>query len=178
MYYPAAPTVRDMVSVSGPHAAFPFYWVAKASSSATYESANRAVYLPVVIPATCVVRRVWWVNGSTVSASYNIDCGVYADGGHKPGRLLVSAGSTAQGTATQVQFADVADTTLAPGLYWVGIVASSTSATLFRYLATSGMGETVRFQEASALPLPATATPAESSSTNLYLCGFATTASP
>ena len=78
-----------------------------------------------------------------------------------------------------MQFTDVTDTVLAPGLYWLGFTASSTSATFFRTalvgISTDASG---RFEEASALPLPASATPVESSGTNIYLCGFATTASP
>jgi hypothetical protein len=166
---------------------FTFGWSAAASEavqtnvpgSSGYEGANKAIYYPILVPTTCVIRRVWWANGDTVSASYNIDVGVYATSGYAPGARLVSSGSTAQGTASQVQFVDVTDTVLSPGQYWLAVTCSSVSATLFR---ASGYGAAVdaalRFQEASALPLPATATPVESDSINHYLFGFATTASP
>lgn len=148
-------------------------------ASGTFEAADRAVYYPLRVPTTCVVRRVWWANGGTVNASYLIDCGIYADAGFKPGALLVSAGSTAQGTATQVQFVDVTDTTLAPGLYWIALASSSTSATIFRSNdMQASQNAAARFQEASARPLPATATPVETTNSQVYLCGFATTASP
>lgn len=149
-------------------------------SSAVFESANRAVYIPLRITAVCVVRRLWWANGSTVSASYNVDVGIYADAGYKPGAKLIATGSTAQGTATEVQFVDVTDTTLAPGRYWLAIACSSASATFLRATvgASGYMDAAWRFEEASALPLPATATPVEASSANIYLFGFATTASP
>jgi hypothetical protein len=115
-----------------------------------------------------------------VSASYNIDCGIYADAGRKPGARLVSTGSTAQGTASQVQFVDVTDTTLAPGLYWLALACSSSSATFFRTSLGAAANALHMFQQTSALALPATATPAEggSSMIHIYLCGFATTASP
>lgn len=150
-------------------------------ASATFELANRAAYIPLIVPATCVIRRLWWANGATVSASYNVDCGVYRDAGHKPGAKLISTGSTAQGTASQIQFVDVTDTVLAPGLYWIAMVCSSASATFFRSSALINFDATARFMETSALPLPATATPVAAAATganNLYLCGFATTASP
>jgi hypothetical protein len=149
-------------------------------SSGQWEAADRCVYLPILVQSTCVARRLWWANGATVSASYNIDCGIYRDAGHKPGTLLVSAGSTAQGTASTVQFADVTDTLLAPGRYWLGMGSSSASATFFRtvMVGSTAIDAAVRLQEASAVPLPATATPVESTSANLYLFGFATTASP
>jgi hypothetical protein len=142
--------------------------------SATFESANRALYFPISVPTVCVAKRMWWAN---VSASYNVDAGIYRDNGYKPGARLASTGSTAQGTATEVQFADITDTVLTPGPYWLAFTCSSTSATFLR---SSPNFSTVadafyRFEEASALPLPATATPAESSGTNIYLFGFSTT---
>lgn len=147
-------------------------------ASATFESANRAVYVPVLILAQVVVRRMWWANGATVSASYNIDAGIYADAGYKPGAKLVSSGSTAQGTASQVQFVDVTDATLAPGRYWLAMACSSSSATFMRAILNAAFDASLRFEEAEALPLPSTATVSESSSTNNYVFGFATTASP
>ena len=149
-------------------------------ASAVWMTANTAVYVPIVVPVTCVIRRLWWANGATVNASYNLDCGVYADAGYKPGVKLIATGSTAQGTASEVQFVDVTDTTLAPGRYWLALSCSSVSATVFRGNVGVGRDATLYFTEASALPLPATATPAEpSASATVYpLCGFATTASP
>lgn len=158
------------------------YGFSSAPSSGTWEAgggANRAVYVPIVIPSVCVVRRVWWVNGSSVSATYNIDVGVYADAGGIPGAKLVSSGSTAQGTASNVQFADVTDTTLSPNLYWLAIACSSASATFFRNNSSAAWNASVRFMQETAFALPATATPVESDATlTFYLCGFATTSSP
>jgi hypothetical protein len=164
-----------VASVASPYALWPSI---SSPSSAAFESANRAVYAPIRVPGPCVVRRLWWANGATVSASYNVDCGIYADSDGKPGAKLVSSGSTAQGTASQVQFVDVTDTTLAPGIYWLALTCSSLSATFFRTIVAANWDASARLEEASALPLPASATPAESSGTNLYYCGFATTASP
>jgi len=151
-----------------------------APSGAAWYSANGAIYMPILVPATCVARRLWWVNSSTVSASYNLDCGIYADAGGKPGVKLVSTGSTAQGTASEVQFADITDTTLTPGVHWLALSCSSTSATLFRWSpADASRNAALKFEEASAVPLPATATPAESGTSTAYpIFGFATTASP
>lgn len=169
--------VLTMVSTIGDYAPFARFAVT-APSSATFETANRAVYYPLLIPTVCTARRVWWANGSTVSASYNVDCGIYADAGRKPGAKLVSSGSTAQGTASQVQFVDVTDTVLAPGLYWVALACSSASATFFTRSGSTGYDAIIRFQEATAIPLPSTATPVEASASSVYVFGFATTASP
>jgi hypothetical protein len=146
-------------------------------ASGAFESANRAIYMPVLVPVACAAQRLWWANGSAVSAAYNVDCGIYADAGFKPGARLVSTGSTAQGTANQVQFVDITDLHLVPGLYWIALACSSVSASFFR-LSYPQVAKGMRLQQASALPLPATATPADGTDGGLYVFGFATTASP
>jgi hypothetical protein len=153
-----------------------------APTSNAYESAARAVYMPIILPTPCVVRRVWWSNGATTSGGATIEVGIYADSGsYSPGAKIAS-GSATQGTASQVQFVDVTDVALPPGLFWIAIVSSSaTSTTLFRAQTIGGLASgdaLARFEEESASPLPATATPVEATVGNIYLCGFSTTASP
>jgi len=147
-------------------------------ASAGFESSNRAAYFPILLPTTCVARRMWWANGATVNATYHIDVGIYADAGYKPGARLVSTGQTDQGTASELQFVDITDLTLAPSLYWLAISSTSSSATIYRSSAVVGLYRALRMQEAAANPLPATATPVQATSGNNYLFGFATTASP
>jgi len=153
---------------------------ANAPASTAWENANRGTWVPLMVPAVCVARRLWWANGVTVSASYNIEVGLYLDGGHKPGTKLITSGSVAQGTASQVQFCDITDTTLTPGLYWIYVSCSSTSATLFRSLSAATQEDLLRFEQESVGPgsAPSTATPVEASYNAVWLCGFATTASP
>lgn len=152
--------------------------VGSAAASAAWEANNTGIYVPVSVPSVCVARRMWWCNGATVNAANNIEAGIYRDGGFKPGAKLITTGSVAQGTLNQLQFADITDTTLTPGLYWLFMSCSTTSATFFRGSLNSGNWEELfRFQQASIGPgsSPSTATPAESSSTNLYIFGFSTT---
>lgn len=159
-------------------------WVAEelsgaAPASAAFEVANRAIYVPIILPSSCVVKRVWWANGATVAGGATVECGIYSDSGsYSPGTKLVS-GSATQGTASEVQFVDVTDTALAPGLYWIALAASSSTNTTFFLSTVSAVVDAVaRFNQGSAVPLPATATPVEPEVQNLYLCGFSTTASP
>jgi hypothetical protein len=140
----------------------------------TYEAADRGIYYPLYVPTTCVARRMWWVNGGT--ATGNIEAGIYLDAGYKPGVKLVTTGTIGQSGTSAVQFADITDTTLSPGLHWLYISGSSTSSTLLR-CNTEAWDEIVRFQQASIGPgsAPSTATPVESTSTQVYLFGFSTT---
>ena len=185
-YSPPTVSVQPMISafLRGVGTGIDESVAGSAPGSGSFEFANRAVYYPVVVPGTCAIRRVWWANGSSVSASYNVDVGVYADtGAFRPGARLVSSGSTAQGTASQIQFVDVTDTSLGPGRYWIAIACSSTSSTFFRSNLTSGVyGSVLRLRENGALPLPSTATPdaltVDDLEQQIYLFGFATTASP
>lgn len=147
-------------------------------ASGTWYSANKGVWEPIYVPSVTVAKRMWWFNGTTVNASYNVEAGIYRDGGNKPGAKLITTGSTAQGTASTVQFADITDTTLTPGLYWLFMSCSSTSATFQR----SNAGDTDEwdlfvFEQASIGPgsAPATATPAQYAGTVIYLFGFSTT---
>jgi hypothetical protein len=149
-------------------------------ASGTVSAATTAFYYPIRVPATAVVRRLWWANGSSTTG--NIAAAVYAstpDG--VPGTKLVETASTAQGTANEVQFVDVTDIVLPPGVYWIALAASSTSSTIVRANVS-----TVRWDALAQLSqgsitlgaLPATATPAANVSGHVYLFGFATTASP
>ena len=177
-YYPGTDPVLRMIGTYTPgvsRAAIAGLY--SSPSSAAWESAARAVYYCLRVPS-CVVRRVWWANGATTSGA-TVEVGLYADNGHRPGVNLVS-GSAAQGTASTVQFVDVTDTGLAGGVVWIAMMMSSaTNTTAFRSAAAATYVDvTYRLEQASANPLPSTATPVESSASSIWLCGFATTASP
>lgn len=150
-------------------------------ASGVWATANSVVYQPVVVPVACVVRRAWWANGATTSGQ-NISAAIYTSTSTGvPGSKLVETAATAQGTASQVQFADVTDTALGRGLYWIALaVASVSSTTLFRVTMTNASAAMVKFGEASITvgALPATATPANHGTQGQWLFGFATTASP
>jgi hypothetical protein len=178
MYVPPAEPITPLVSTFS-HGPFAAYTSATAApSSVAYESAARAIYTPITLSSGCVIRRVWWANGATTTGGATIEVGVYADSGYGPGAKLVS-GSATQGTANEVQFVDVTDTAIGAGLYWLALVSDiTTNTTLFRVSIASSWDAANRMQEASASPLPSTATPVESSAANAWLYGFATTASP
>lgn len=150
-------------------------------ASGAWESANRAVYAPIVVPQQTVLKRFWWTNGATVGTAYSIEAGLYADAAGAPGAKIVTTGSVTQGTANRIQFADVTDTVVAPGRYWLYLSCSSTSATIHRNTNLSvGVTKLIRFEQDSVGPgsAPATATPATSTANNQPVFGFSTTATP
>lgn len=138
-------------------------------SSTTWPAANRAIYMPLYVDRPGIVTKLWIWNGATSSG--NVDIGLYNASFTK----LTSSGSTAQGTINVIQEFDITDYALVPGVYFLGLAMSSGTATVFAatpnvttYLGTYGIT-----QEASALPLPATATPAQVTNAVMPYAGIA-----
>lgn len=124
-----------------------------APGSAANPVANRAVYVPVRIPDTITVVKMFCHNGATVSG--NVDLGIYTSGGTR----LVSTGSTAQAGASIVQEFDITDTTLTPGLYYMALAADNATATFIRLAFTVEVGNALGILgQETAFPLPASAT--------------------
>lgn len=125
------------------------------AGNVNYPAADLAIYVPFALDYPFIVRRLWWFNGSSLTG--NVDCGVYAASGEK----LLSSGSTAQSGTTSIQTATVSDYKLDPGSYYLALAGSATGTRFTRlaYAQTS-----LRFvgvlQQSSALPLPATMSPA------------------
>jgi len=123
------------------------------NASTAWPSASRAMYIPVACPGPFTIRKFTCHNGGAVSG--NVDLGIYTS----EGQLIISTGGTAQsGTGTQ-QVIDVTDTLIPPGWYYLAMVIDNGTGTNQR-VASSAFAK--RFhgcrQQASAYPLPSTAT--------------------
>ena len=140
-------------------------------TSAAWTSNNRAFYMPLYVPQPVVVVKLWVLNGAT--ASGNIDLGLYTRGAGGPASLLTSSGSTAQSGTSVVQEVDITDQVLSPGTYYVALAHSSTVGTVYR----TQIGNAAKAQstgicmQASALPLPATATPVVTTVSDIPIFG-------
>lgn len=123
-------------------------------TSSTYPAANRAIYIPLKITRPYIAKILWWLNGAT--ASGNIDVGIYSNQGAR----IISTGSTAQAGTNVIQIVDIADTLLAPGLYYMAVAMDNTTGTLFRGTTSSALVSAIvgLLLQASAFPLPAIAT--------------------
>jgi hypothetical protein len=127
---------------------------AGAPSNLAWPSANLAIYVPFFLQVPAKIQLAFWQNGST-TVSGNIDVGVYG----AKGTRLASIGSTAQTPANSGQSAALS-VQLGTGLFFMAIAMDNTTGTLaamslgsLPLYISSGI-----FQQASAFPLPATAT--------------------
>jgi hypothetical protein len=132
-------------------------------------TANRALYFPVTLAEPYVLRRFWWVNGATVNG--NVDVGLYTASGLR----IASCGSTAMSGASALQSVVLGSPVhLPPGSYYLAWAPSSGTAT-FPYAAAGGVAEGRIFGmavEDSAVPLPASATFATTTTARTVLCGM------
>lgn len=124
--------------------------------SAAWGSANRAVYVPIILSQTSTFVKAFWINQATVNG--NVDVGLYTEGWSK----VASTGSTAQSGTSAVQEVDITDFTVAPGRYYLAFASSSATATFLAVTAPDANRLPIFgcAQEDSAFALPATATPA------------------
>ena len=137
-------------------------------ASAAWPTANKAIYVPFTLRAPFLVRRLWWANGATVSG--NVDCGVYSQDQVR----LFSTGATAQAGASAVQSVALGTAVLlAPGQYFMGLSLSGTATIQMPNPAAIGILILLGVAEqASAHPLPATATMARIGSNKIPACGI------
>lgn len=143
--------------------------------SITWPVGSTAFYIPMWIPWPYLVKRVFWVNGSSV-ASTNRDFGIYTADGTR----IYSTGSTAASGTSSVQYVTPGtEILLSPGRYYFALSTDSTTTNRGGQGATGGTAARLEIagilQEASALPLPATMTPAAVANTCFPYCGVTRT---
>ena len=136
---------------------------------AVWPTANKALYVPFRIGKPVLVKKLFLINGATVSG--NVDVGIYDAAGTR----LISAGSTAQVGANALQQFDIADTLLGWGLFYMALAVSNVTATVFATatLVFSELHHLGMGMQTSALPLPATFTLAIPADAYLPLFGLA-----
>lgn len=123
------------------------------TTSRAWPSANLAIYVPVTISCRVVVMKLWFSSGTTGTG--NVDMGLY----DAAGVAVVSATNAAKVADGTEQVFDVTDTTVGPGIYYIGLSSDSSTDTFYGTTpaAPIPLAQGV-LTEASAYPLPATAT--------------------
>lgn len=158
-----------VVSVFGRHGYGSFGGAVGTPANAAWPSSNRAYYMPVRISSPFLIAQLFWYNGGTVTTG-NVDCGVYSSDGTR----IISTGSTAQSGSNALQSVSVTNTWIGPGLFYLALAMDSSVVGVFLRVVANHDEFTVlgSAQQASAFPLPATATMVNNSSLILALCGM------
>lgn len=177
MYRPGYPEPQPtLVSTFDVPSEWAMFTHANSAISGTWIANTYIVYEPIVIQRRVLARAMWWANGATVTS--NMGAAIYTDHAtdHKPDRLLVQTASTAQSGTDQMQVADITDTVLVPGIYWLALCATSVSSTIYRVSMSIAYSAWHHFQQGGVTPgsLPATASPGTGTTNNVYVFGFAT----
>lgn len=147
------------------------------TAALTWPAANQAFYYPLSLPWPYPVRRVFWANGSSVTTT-NFDLGIYTADGTK----IYSTGSTAASGVSVLQYVTPSpDFVLSPGRYYLAMACSTNTAsrggTGHGGLSPAVAALAGMLIQATALPLPATMTPATAGTTVIPVCGITRTAS-
>lgn len=108
------------------------------SSGSFPANTGDVVLAPFTIPGPCLVRSMWWYNGSTVAG--NNDAGIYTvnTNGTTITRLC-STGAVAVANASTLQSANIStsELRLEPGTYYLAISNSSTGIIFGRAVPTA-----------------------------------------
>ena len=135
------------------------------SGDALWPVANRAIYVPFYLEEEVIAVSMWYTTGTGV-ATGNVDLGIYTRPGNK---LIKSTGSTAwQVTNSILETVSFAQSAfLPPGNYWMAIAIDNISVSPSRTNFTNALNgdSSGILMEASAFPLPATATPVQQTTT-------------
>lgn len=139
-------------------------------STGTWPAANRAIYIPLFLPAPFVVARFMVTNVNTTGT---VDIGLY----NAAGTRLLSTGNTARSGSNVTQYFNVTDTWFPAGSYFIALVCSSASGTFGQISLTSvgashGRSCGVVQEDLGSAVLPASVTPAAFSSTAIWDFGF------
>lgn len=123
------------------------------TASTAWPTANLAIYVPFIVATPLTVDQVYLLNQVP---SGNVDVGVYEAESWK--RLVSSGSVAAAGTNQEV---DVTNTLLLPGVYFMAQAVDNTTHTSGSVTPVASVaGSWGVLQQASAFPLPSTATPA------------------
>lgn len=101
----------------------------QSGASSTFALANAVYLAPVRLTDTRTYTTAWWINGAAVAG--NVDVGVWTVSGTTATRVAAST-AVAQSGISSFQPTTFPTTTLTPGLYYLGIGCSSTTAAFWR----------------------------------------------
>lgn len=136
--------------------------------------ASTVCYIPFSIPWAYPVNRVWWCNGSTITTT-NVDFGIYTVSGAR----IFSTGNVAMSGVSAIQYATPGTPfVLDAGQYYMAWACDNTTSRAFGFAPTAPQGAIAGcLSQASAQPLPTSATFATFGAPGIPVCGITRTAS-
>lgn len=165
------PTITSLSSNSGEALssllATPYSGLNNTGTTAT----NVAKFFPFTLSQTIIIKRLFTVNGLTVSG--NFDVGIYSNDGTK----IVSSGSIAQVGTSTLQSVTISDTTLGPGMYYFAVAQDNATGVFYNMAATLGIEVllTGTATQSTAFPLPSSVTfSSNSGASRILLVGLST----
>lgn len=124
------------------------------TTSTAWTSANLAIYIPFTIAHPFTPSKMWWINGVTVGTN-NVDVGIYDSQGNQ----LFHSGSTLTSGVSVSQSVSVSSLTLQRGTYYFAMAMDGTTDVLAQISIGAVFSRAFGvLQQATAFPLPATAT--------------------
>lgn len=143
----------------------------QANTSGTWFSVNDPIAIPFYLNEPVTVLQLGWDNGT--APGDNVDVGIYDTSWNR----LVSTGSTATGAATSTPaFADVTDTTLARGWYYIAMSRDSVTANRLGNIAVNSNPLLklcgVQDSATNAFPLPDPLTNMAAAATAIHIPGM------
>lgn len=137
-------------------------------NTTTWPASNLALFMPILISYLFTAKLIFWTNGATVGTN-SVDAGIYTS----EGNLLVSSGSTLTSGVSVLQSADITDTVLIPGLYYLAMAMNGTTDTVAESNLPTPIPRAVgSYEQTTAFTLPSTATFAVSSRSFMPFIGI------
>lgn len=142
----------------------PLLFNTQTTFSNAWNTANTAYFVPIAIRYPITITSLWIANGAVVSG--NFDVGLYTP----DGRRIVSTGSTVQTGINTIQNIPITAITIGAGQYYIGTAMDNTTGRLFSFNPTSSVwaANCGSYKQATAFPLPASATFATMVGSNPY----------
>lgn len=161
--FPAARGVPEAISTTSDMSVGPLLRTITAgtavlAASTAWPAANRALFVPFRLTRMWVARLA--IVGCGATGGGNFDAGIYDQWGN----LIVASGATGRSASADVA-AELTDTTLGPGVYYMGLAVDGTNNMVAWAPSTAGACKALGLKEAaSSYTLPATVTYATVSS--------------
>lgn len=133
-------------------------------ANGTWPSANLGIFIPFTIQQTRIAYSLFYAAGTTSSG--NLDMGIYDEAGNR----LVSNGAVAEGAISTNVTLNIADTTLTPGRYYLGMACDGTAGGYSRWAPNANFPDLMQCKQmASAYSAGLVATATFATYTQSYL---------